>query len=715
MATISTTPTIVGKKIRLGGAVALLFMMASMAAAEGLTLHVATNGNDQWSGRIAEPKDGDGPFLTLERARDAIRQLKKEKGLPAGGVTVEVHGGSYALQRPLELTAEDSGTENAPIVYQAKPKENVRISGGVEVTNFQPVTDPAVLQRLDESARGKVFQADLKALGIKDLSEMKPGPSWAQSEPGLELFFQDTPMTLARWPNEGFVKIPKVAGPTLVDCRGTKGCQEGMFLYEGDRPSRWVGQPDVMLQGYWFWDWADQRLKVESIDVEKHMISLQAKPVHAFGFRAGQWYYAYNILSELDQPGEWYLDREKGMLYFWPTAPLNQTSADQNKAVVSVASSLITADGATHLTVRGFTLEACRNTAVVVKKADAVHIVGCTIRNVGGAAVSMAGKESGVEGCDIYATAHGGIGLSGGDRKTLTPAHLAADNNHIHHYSRWNRMYQAAISLNGVGNRATHNLIYDAPHQAMNFGGNDHLIEFNEIHSVCFESNDAGAIYSGRNWTMRGTVIRNNYLHDITGFRNKGCVGIYLDDQFSGVEMSSNLFYNVTSAAFVGGGRDCEIVNNCFVDCRPAVHIDGRGLNWAATSGHGMFDSLAEMPYKDPLWASRYPKLATILEEQPMAPKNILFDKNIIVGARWLSTEPDAKGALIEKDNLFEKNPGFVDAEHLNFQLKDDSPAFKMGFQRIPLEKIGLYESPNRASWPVQHAVRPPESEKSVQ
>ena len=111
----------------------------------------------------------------------------------------------------------------------------------------------------------------------------------------------------------------------------------------------------------------------------------------------------------------------------------------------------------------------------------------------------------GVAGCDIYETGDGGIALTGGDRKTLTPGGLLADNNHIHHYSRWNRIYQPAIALNGVGNRATHNLIHDAPHMAIVFGGNDTRIEFNEIHSVCYESNDAGAIYAGRNWTMRGT------------------------------------------------------------------------------------------------------------------------------------------------------------------------------------------------------------------
>ena len=144
------------------------------------------------------------------------------------------------------------------------------------------------------------------------------------------------------------------------------------------------------------------------------------------------------------------------------------------------------------------------------------------------------------------------------------------------------------VSLNGVGNRATHNLIDNAPHQAIAFGGNDHRIEFNEIHSVCHESNDAGAIYAGRDWTMRGTVIRHNYLHDITGFEGRGCVGVYLDDMFCGTEISGNLFVRVTRAAFIGGGRDCTIANNVFVDCQPGLaSTPGRwaGPNTTPTSG----------------------------------------------------------------------------------------------------------------------------------
>jgi hypothetical protein len=227
------------------------------------------------------------------------------------------------------------------------------------------------------------------------------------------------------------------------------------------------------------------------------------------------------------------------------------------------------------------------------------------------------------------------------------------------------------------------------------------VIEWNEIHHVCTESNDAGAMYAGRNWTMRGTVIRYNYLHHIDGFEGRGCVGVYLDDQFSGTEVTSNVFYRVTRAAMIGGGRDCSIVNNIFVDCVPATHVDSRGLGWAAGGFEGMKRSLQEMPVSEPPWSARYPQLPRILDDEPMAPKGNLIARNICVGGRWGDFDGKAKPLVEFRDNLLDQDPLFVDAEHQDFQLQDGSPAFQLGFQRIPLDKIGLYASDDRATWPV--------------
>jgi hypothetical protein len=671
-----------------------LILLSSTAWAAGLKLYVSPQGNDAWSGKVAAAADGDGPFATLNRARDEIRKLKKAGGLPAGGVEVVVLSGVHELQEPLALTAEDSGSAAAPIVYRAQPGEEVRLVGGRQVTNFQPVTDAAVLTRLDEAARGQVLQADLKALGITDLGH--PVADGVR----LELFFQDKPMSIARWPNEGFAKIVDVVGGAPHKIHGIPGDKVGKFTYDGDRPSRWVGEKDPWLHGYWFWDWSDERQKIEAIDTEKRVISL-TPPYHGYGYRKGAWWAAFNMLSELDQPGEYYLDRETSLLYFWPPAPLTE-----GKALVSVLPRIISAENITHVTFQGFIIEASRATPVTCGNVNNVRVVGCTIRNTGGSAVSMSGSHSGVVGCDITETAQGGISLAGGDRKTLTPAGLYAENNHIHHYARWRRVYQPGITLSGVGNRARHNLIHNAPHMGMGFSGNDHLIEFNEIHSVSYESNDAGAIYTGRNWTMRGTVIRYNYLHHINGRDGRGCVGVYLDDQFSGTEIFGNVFYKVTRAAMIGGGRDCSIENNIFVDCVPATHVDSRGLGWAGTGEGGLRGHLKDLPYQEGVWAQRYPKLATILDEDPMAPRGNVIARNICVGGRWGDFDGRAKPLVHFEDNLLEGDPRFVDAEKLNFQLRDDSPALKLGFQRIPIRLIGLVDDGNRASWPVVSQVR---------
>lgn len=657
------------------------------------TLYVAMGGDDAWSGTKAGPNRGrtDGPFATLDRARDAIRQAKRTGKIPRGGITVEVAAGTYRRTRPFALAAEDSGTAESPIVYRARSEGEVRITGGRVITGWKLVKDAAVLAHLNPTARGHVYVADLRAMGFTDPAPIRPLSGPGQSEPGMELFFADSPMRLARWPNRGFVKIADVINNRPVDVRGTKGDQVGKIVYEGDRPLRWTAEKDGWLHGYWFWDWSDQRQRIESIDTERRVITL-AKPYHVYGYRTGQWYYAFNLFSELDEPQEWYLDRGMGLLYFWPPTPL-----EVGRAAVSELETLVTLDHVSNVTFRGFTLEATRGTAVSGTAVDHVRIAACTIRNVGGWAVSIAGsRDSGVYGCDITQTGAGGISLQGGDSKSLTPANLVADNNHIHHYSRWNPMYNPAVQIAGVGNRATHNLIHDAPHMAIGFGGQDNRIEYNEIHDVCTESNDAGAMYAGRNWTMRGTQIRFNYLHDIQGFEGKGCVGVYLDDQFSGTLVYGNLFHKVTRAAMIGGGRDCTIENNVFVDCVPATHVDARGLGWAADGFGGLKASLESLPYKQAPWSTRFPQLVNILNDDPMAPKGNLIARNICVGGRWGDFEANAKPMVRFVDNLLDGDLRFVDRARGNFQLRPDSPALRLGFKQIPFEKIGLYRSHDR-------------------
>ena len=515
------------------GAITLLALLAT-GCTSGLSMYVAKDGNDTWSGLNAIRGVGNaGPFATLERAREEIRRLKDSKALPAGPVTVFLKGGVYERNEAFALTSVDSGTAQQPIVYRSLSGEQVRLVGGREVTGWKEVTDAAVLQRLKPAARGKVMQADLKALGIIDYGQVTPGGN------RFELYFADRPMTLARWPNEGYAKIADILGVKPITSHGKKGDEVGKFKYDGDRPARWKDEKDIWLSGYWFWDWADAYQKVESIDTKDKVISIKP-PYHNYGYRKDARWYALNLLSEIDTPGEWYLDRDTGTLYFWPPAAVSSA-----KAYVAMLGTMVSIKDASYVTLRGLTIEMNRGTAVRVDDSSHVQIAGCTLRNIGSkAAVLNGGTNNRVVGCDIYDVGDGGISVNGGDRMKLTPGNHEVINNSFYRYSLNSKTYRPAVSLNGVGNRVAHNQIHDAPHMAIQFRGNEHVMEYNEIYRVCTETDDAGAIYTGRDWTTLGNVIRYNYFHDMGTFKTwVGVQSVYLDDLACGTTVYGNVFY----------------------------------------------------------------------------------------------------------------------------------------------------------------------------
>jgi len=485
-----------------------------------------------------------------------------------------------------------------------------------------------------------------------------------------------------------------------------------------------VGEKDAWIQGCWFRDWAEQRHKIASLDPDRHQISV-VPPYHTWVYREGQWFRGFNLLVELDTPGEWYIDREAKRVYFWPPQLI-----EQGRVEVSMAPGLFTLNNVSHVEIRGLLMEAARGTAVAITGGRQCRIVGGTFRNLGNHAVTVfGGQEHGIVGCDMYGTGGGGVYLVGGDRKSLTPGGHFAENNHIHHFGRWDRMYRPGIFMSGVGLRASHNLIHDAPHAAILFGGQEHLFEYNEIHNVCQEAHDCGAIYAGRSWCLRGNVFQYNYLHHITGKDGGVCRGIYLDDEFSGATVRNNVFFQVVYAVFIGGGRDNLVENNMFVDCPMAFHLDARAMNWAAPFAESRLrigretGILCGVRFKEPPFSTRYPTLATLLDDEPEKPKGNIVRRNIfwkgkgeslrrmangkpIADTWWKHIEAKVVDLVKIEDNLVNVAPKFVDEAAGNVQLRADSPAWKLGFQRIPIEKIGLCKDESRATWPVAHEVR---------
>ena len=680
--------------------------------------YVAPSGND------ANPGTRSRPFATPERARDEVRQLRPGGRLGKGAVTIWLRGGDYLRTRALELTAADSGTSNAPVTWRAREGETVRLLGGRKLSGFVPVADPAILSRLPAAARPHVVQLDLKTLGVTDFGEMRSrGFGRALVPAHCELFAGHRPMTLARWPNEG--EWERIAGFPDATARidehgGRVGTLENGFNYSGDRPRGWKNTGDIWVHGYWSWDWANSYENVGSIDLDRHLVKTVA-PYGQYSFRKGQRFYFLNLLEELDQPGEWFLDRQSGVLYFWPPETGREPSAAPETLLSLLAEPLLKLTGASHVTFRGLILEATRGSAVQIQGGAGNRIAGCLIRNIGNYGVTIGGgTDHGVLGCDIFDTGDGGVTMDGGDRKTLQAGGHFVENCHFARLGRWSKCYVPAVLMNGVGQRASHNLIHDHPHCAILFNGNDHLVEFNEIHHIAMETGDVGAIYAGRDYTYRGNRVRYNFIHD-TGGVGLGSMGVYMDDCISGTEIYGNIFYKVQRAAFLGGGRDHQVINNVFVDCNPAVELDGRGIDrspvWRAMVDQIMRGSLAEVPL--PLYRERYPAIKTLDPYygppgspaitgdafKGVPPEGNVVEHNVCVG-KWVREVWNARaGTLQLTGNLtnaaasFARRPG-EPPRATDFALRRDSPAWKLGFQKLPLDRIGLYRDKVRRSLP---------------
>ena len=359
-------------------------------------------------------------------------------------------------------------------------------------------------------------------------------------------------------------------------------------------------------------------------------------------------------------------------------------------------SPLVVMENTSYVTWRDVIFEASRGSAVKVTGGTEAVIRGCTVRNLAEDAIIVhGGTGHGVIGCEIYDVGKGGIILLGGDRQTLTHAGHYATDNHIHHYARLERTYKPAIALRGIGCRAAHNLIYDAPHEAVSFSGNEHVIELNEVHHVCTETDDAGAIYTGRDWTARGNVIRYNYWHHIEGGDHIGVQAIYLDDAASGTTVCGNVIVEVQRGMHIGGGRDNIIENNLIVGCQQALSFDARGLGWMkyhVEPGGALYESLKQVPYQDEPWVNCYPNLVDILDDEPGAPKYNTVRNNAMVDSGPAKiAEPVAEHGTVEHNVVIRGDPGFVDQEGMNYRLREDAQVYRQlpGFEPIPFDEIG--------------------------
>lgn len=690
--------------------------------------YVSTAGSDANDGTI------DAPFATIEKARNAVYALKTGEGLPEGGLTVAIMAGEYSAPNGLGFTAENSGTAACPVTYCAYGDGEVIINGGLtlKAKDFVPVGG-AAKKRLSCAASQKVLQCDLGALGVtaEDYGKLYAFGSYntAAKYDGdtvgpiySELFWNGERMTLARYPNgNDFLKTGKiydngdtqetygngtVQNPGWPTMRNPRGGTFGISCALRSRIKGWATLDDVWLFGYFKYDWADSTTPIASVDMKKR--TLTTKYASVYGFNEGARYYIFNSLEELDAKGEWYLDRNSGILYLYPPGPVETADIQ-----ISLTTDNILHCQADYLTFRGLTVKGTRSNGIVAIGSHN-RVEDCRVTGVAGSGIILRGNENLAAGNEVFHIGASGIDLSGGDRVTLTPCNSVARDNLVHHWSEVVKTYRSAIGANGVGITIAHNEMHTAPHLAVLYGGNDIVIEYNKIHHVCSETIDGGAVYAGRNWTMQGCAVRYNYFYDINADIGNP-VALYFDDALSGQTAFGNVFKNIKGIGILaGGGRDLVLSNNIFIDVGTPVSYDDRARDgyvnngWFAhmvvPSDGYLWSMLAEMPYTGETWSAKYPSLAKISTDRSK-PDDIEFACNpshSVVENNLLYKSGKKLGSIADSvyrystigDNAFYpcKNPGFADACGGDYSLRPDADVFRRlpGFQNVPFHDIGI-------------------------
>ncbi|CAI8361141.1 MAG: Uncharacterised protein [Opitutia bacterium UBA7350] len=710
------------------------------AANEPIEFFISPGGDDTADGRSKNRA-----FKTLNRARDALRVLNKKDG-PAH---IWLLPGQYALSQSLKLDSRDSGFEGSEIIYAALEPDTVKILGGTHIpfSKTQPIHDPEILDRIiDPFARAHIRKINLQSLGIHHYGEVKTrGFRRPYQNPGLELFIGDHAYHLARWPNQGFTPIGTVIDPGSIPKNGDFSNRGARFNYLDKRHDLWEFKDDIFVSGNFGTAWADDTLRIKSIDASANEIELAG--AHLYGVKAGTEYSNYfvkNLLEELDHPGEYYVDRQNGILYFYP----HRENLTEDLAISLMEDPLIILENVEHVVFRNLNIENSRGIGIYTEGGSHIKIQGCKLRNLGTVAICMgqgiapdkiyrhnftgkpisyqlgswhehiyenstfnrnSGSHHLIESCDIYNTGAGGISMGGGDRLTLEPGNNVVRNCDIRHYNRLDRTYRAGINLEGVGNIIENNHIHQAPDMAIYLHGNDHIIRQNHVHHVMQESNEGGWFYMGRDPSEFGNKIYHNFVHHVAvasggieSERTRGSSGIYIDDWACGTHVYGNLFFRVgrdRAAVVINGGNDNIIEQNIFVDCRYALYASSPFTTWnkkffkAATAPDGLYTNrLKAVRYQSPPYSERYPTLVNILEDHPSQPKRNRVSMNAYVNCRDIY-KTNGEPKVTQQNNAVFDALEFKDLARLDFSLPENSTLYQKipDFSPIPLDKIGTY------------------------
>jgi len=662
----------------------LAALLSARKEEEETLFYVATNGNDSWSGTLRSPNRAgtDGPFSTLDRARDEVRKVIA--GNLTRDVKVLIREGTYYLPSGFALGPEDSGTEEHSITYAAYPAERAYLVGGMRLTNWT-------------AYREAIWQA--------------PIPNNTQP---LQVFENGRRMELARKPESGYFKI---VGPV-------KGQEKTAFLYQATdfEPTGW----DISDARIFIWpgyDWFSAEKPLVSIDVQSQTVTMGT--ASGYDMTKGNRYFIRNVLALLDDPGEAQISLSHGKVYCWPTVgPI-----EDQTIVISTAANVVAIKGSDEKPVRNVHLEGlllgiANKHVVQVEQAENCSVKYCRVENGGLNGVMIVHHAQGivVYGNLIRYNGQHGVSLTGySPGKPDVNHHNVVENNHIHHCGRLvGHGYGVEISQSGH-NKILHNEIHDMPRYGTTIKGtistllmqqfpnltwedhydllysHDNLIAYNCIHDVNLDSQDTGAMES---W---GPGRDNVYDHNLIYNAGNGLYtlqsGMYLDDATDYFTVTNNIIYGVLGA----GGDQCIFakgVGNRFENNILIVGPTNSAAIRSMAMGGERGDThtyLRNIIYIEGATTDVYGFINWNDTRVAESDYNLLWKPR---GPLTVDGGP-ADGAWQNWLNLFNKtydqhsvvaDPVFVDSANGNFHLRPESPALKLGFKDIDTSEIGLKE-----------------------
>ncbi|MEM7396120.1 MAG: right-handed parallel beta-helix repeat-containing protein, partial [Verrucomicrobiota bacterium] len=220
------------------------------------------------------------PDSSLHEVMEQVRQVEKKEPM-----TVVLQPGVYTLQAPLVFTPEDSGTKQAPVTW--KGMDGAVISGGRAITGFKA--------------------------GTEGLWSVKTDGGFTQ------LFVNGRRAVRAREPDElyfytRYVDEEKRPGGTKPAARQTVGLHPDVANRLERLSPEQINGAEVVFYHKWDNTWR----RLTGFDSAASEFSMEGRIMKSWNpLKTNTRFHLENFRAALDEPGEWFLDRD-GMLFYKP-------------------------------------------------------------------------------------------------------------------------------------------------------------------------------------------------------------------------------------------------------------------------------------------------------------------------------------------------------------------------------------------------------------